>query len=233
MLTSPGIHHVTAIASDAQTNLDFYTQTLGLRLVKLTVNFDDPTSYHFYYGDSSGKPGSILTFFAWPGAGRARAGRGVVETTWLRVPQGSLPWWKNRLDERGVWNELRESGLALRDPDGLNLELRESEISTEFEPWTREVPLPYAVRGIGGVILRVGSSEATQAVLTRTLGLESRNGAFFSQSGDAVEMLSDERAPRASMGAGGVHHVAFRSRDDDEQFAGSTFFKPRVLARRR
>src|SRR5205814_5211823 len=123
-----GIHHVTAITSDAQKNVDFYTAVLGLRLVKLTVNFDDPTSYHLYYGDETGSPGTILTFFAWPGAHRGRIGAPQVTTTAFAVPADSLDFWSTRLAERNISatsarDRCGERFVALTDPDGLQLEL--------------------------------------------------------------------------------------------------------------
>ena len=217
MLTSSGLHHVTAITSDAQRNLDFYTQTLGLRLVKLTVNFDDPTSYHFYYGDSSGKPGSILTFFVWSGARSARNGRGVVETTWFRVPAASLQSWKTRFDERDVASEIDGNRLKFRDFDGLNLELRVDETPTHFEPWTQHVPLEHAIRGIGGVVLNSGSVSSTKQILAENLGFEIRGESLQSETNDGVEFVDEAVSTRALTGAGGVHHVAFRARDDAQQ----------------
>src|SRR5437660_1910641 len=123
-----GIHHVTAIASDPQRNVDFYTGVLGLRLVKLTVNFDDPRSYHLYYGDQLGHPGTILTFFAWPGVARGRQGTGQVTVTSFSIPQGSLDYWIERLSQQGVSStgpasHLDETVLSVQEPDGLALEL--------------------------------------------------------------------------------------------------------------
>src|SRR5947207_1734214 len=122
-----GLHHVTAIASDPQRNLDFYIGFLGLRLVKRTVNFDDPGTYHFYYGDETGTPGSILTFFPWPGARRGRHGTGQVTVTSFAVPKGSLGRWEDRARQQGISTDkiatrFGEELLGLRDPDGLQLE---------------------------------------------------------------------------------------------------------------
>src|SRR5512135_2865932 len=121
-----GIHHVTAIAGDPQRNLDFYAGTLGLRLVKQTVNFDDPGTYHLYYGDGLGSPGTVLTFFPWPGAPRGRLGAGQVGSVALSVPERSLDYWADRLSQHGVKAEsadgrFGERSLSLRDPDGLPL----------------------------------------------------------------------------------------------------------------
>src|SRR6266540_3483987 len=124
----PSIHHVTAIAGDPQTNLDFYTGVLGLRLVKLTINFDDPGTYHLYYGDAIGHPGTILTFFPWPGAPRGRKGTGQITAISFAVPHGSLEYWRGRLDEHavahgGAVERFGEEVLSFADPDGLGLEL--------------------------------------------------------------------------------------------------------------
>src|ERR1700685_3619548 len=122
-----GIHHVTAITADAQKNIDFYCGVLGLRLVKLTVNFDDPGSYHLYYGDELGRPGTVLTFFAWPGAARGRIGPPQVSATALAAPAAAMGYWTGRLQEHSVEaqtsNRLGESAIAFADPDGMALEL--------------------------------------------------------------------------------------------------------------
>src|SRR5579872_286462 len=126
--TIQGIHHITAIAGNAQRNLDFYTRVLGLRMVKRTVNFDDPGTYHFYYGDEKGTPGTILTFFPWEGIAGGRAGTGMATDIGYSVPAGSLGFWANRFKEAGVRQDpiaerLGETYLSFRDPDGLKLEL--------------------------------------------------------------------------------------------------------------
>src|SRR5216683_4461558 len=132
-----GIHHVTAIAGDPQTNVNFYTGVLGLRLVKLTVNFDDPTTYHLYYGDGQGHPGTIMTFFPWPGAFKGRIGTGQLTVTSFAVPEKSLPYWRERLRKRGVefdeaTSDFGEELLFLRDPDGLQLELVSTSNANRF-----------------------------------------------------------------------------------------------------
>src|SRR3954454_13212448 len=136
-----GVHHVTAITSDAQRNVDFYAGLLGLRLVKKTVNFDDPQSYHLYYGDGRGTPGTILTFFAWPGASKGRVGSGEPSKVAFQVPAGSLPWWRERLTGVGV--QVQESGrvfeseaISFADPDGMQVELVESNDPRETQIWT-------------------------------------------------------------------------------------------------
>lgn len=198
--------------------MEFYTGLLGLRLVKLTVNFDDPSSYHLYYGDTSGAPGTILTFFSWPGAERARMGQGVVEKTHLRAPSGSLSFWQQRLSSSHVEARLHDGALAFCDFDGLQFELAEGETPAHVMPWTKVVPENYALSGMRGVTLRVGSPSATSAVLGGELGL-TPNGEneWAAPSGDFVRLNIDPKSPRAGMGSGGVHHVAFRSRSEAEQ----------------
>src|SRR6201996_8042914 len=147
-----GIHHITAIAGDPQTNVDFYAGTLGLRLVKLTVNFDDPGTYHLYYGDGAGNPGTILTFFPWPSAPKGRRGAGQVTETSFAIPEGAMDFWTARLTERAIafesFERFGEKGIAFSDPDGMGVEL----IATATAPLDRayeagSVPLKFAIRG--------------------------------------------------------------------------------------
>src|SRR5438067_12008945 len=174
-LSITGLHHVTAIASDPQRNLDFYVGLLGLRLVKRTVNFDDPASYHFYFCDAVGTPGSILTFFSWPGAARGSAGRAQVASVNFAVPPDSLKFWKQRLAEYRITAEetgLRfgEAMLRFRDPDGLLLEL-----SVAGEPLRvqrcEESPIPaeHEIAGFGAPTLCLSRSDATENVLNEIL----------------------------------------------------------------
>ena len=221
MTISNGLHHVTAIASDAQRNLDFYSGVLGLRLVKLTVNFDDPTSYHLYYGDQNGTPGTILTFFSWPGARRTRQGRGEVVSIALAVPRNSLDFWREKLKNAGVQTQNRPAFdgseiLGFSDPDGLNLELVASENGAGNEVWTRGgIEAKNAIQWIHHVQANVADIEATARVLTQKLGLQAReNGVFVSQNGrGAIQLLQTPDLPRAMGGVGSVHHVAFRAHD--------------------
>ncbi|TMC91942.1 MAG: ring-cleaving dioxygenase, partial [Chloroflexi bacterium] len=171
-----GIHHVTAIADDPQRNIDFYTGVLGLRLVKLTVNFDDPRSYHLYYGDELGHPGTLLTFFAWPGVPRGRQGTGQVTVTSFSIPQGSLDYWIERLSQQGVSStaptaRFDETVLSLQDPDGLALELvahPQAELRPAWKSGT--VPAEHAIRGVHTVTLSEDGYERTAKLLTETLG---------------------------------------------------------------
>ena len=227
---SSGIHHVTAIASDAQQNLDFYTGILGLRLVKLTVNFDDPTSYHFYYGDTTGQPGTLLTFFAWPGAHRAVQGRGSVYATALGIPVGALGYWKERLTRENVVfdsfeNRLGENGVQFSDPDGMILELVETAAPQTANVWKdATISAENAIFGIHGVSIATSGIEPTANILTEKLGftkstIENERARFKSSSeiGGYVDVLFAPELPRATQGVGSVHHVAFRAEDDDSQ----------------
>src|SRR5205085_7364623 len=148
-----GLHHVTAMAGEPQPNINFYTGVLGLRLVKLTVNFDDPTTFHLYYGDGQGHPGTILTFFPWPGASKGRIGTGQLTVTSFAVPEKSLPYWRERLRKREVEfedasSDFGEEMLFLRDPDGLQLELVSTSHANPDRVWERgPVPTEHAIRG--------------------------------------------------------------------------------------
>src|SRR5215207_10103377 len=233
-MTPHPIHHVTAIAGDPQRNLHFYAGVLGLRFVKRTVNFDDPGTYHFYFGDATGSPGSILTFFAWPGANAGRTGTGQVAVTSLAIPPASLGWWLERLVTHGVRHEMpvrrfgAEQALAFRDPDGLLLELVAHPGALAREGWGGgPVPAEHAVRGVHGVTLWEEGLEDTAAVLTGPLGfreLTSEENVFRFAAGEAqpgafVDVRCAPDFWRGSLGVGAVHHVAFRVRDDAEQLA--------------
>ena len=228
-----GIHHVTAIAGDPQRNLDFYTGVLGLRLVKATVNYDDPATYHFYFGDREGRPGTILTFFPWPGAPRGRRGPGQVTAVSFRVPDGALGFWAQRLRSGGIPFEgpaprFDEECLTMSDPDGLPLELVSRPGAAEGDPGGRgPVPPAYAVRGFHGVTLSLEGYERTAGVLAGTLGFRrarETGNRFRYQAGDGgiggtVDLLCVPSAALGRVAAGTVHHVAFRARDAQEQAA--------------
>jgi glyoxalase family protein len=230
MLTSIAeLHHITAIASDPQRNLDFYTQVLGLRFVKRTINFDDPGTYHFYFGDDVGSPGTILTFFPWPNAGKGRVGAGEVIATAFSIPAGSLSFWSKRLRSKGVViTESRRFGspvLSLSDPDGMILELIEHEEKQVLRaPRYSDIQPNFAIQGFYGVTLLERSLEGTERVL-HMMGVskvaEEAVVVRFSPEGEAfgrfVDIKIDASAPRGSMGAGTVHHIAFRNTDDAAQ----------------
>ena len=228
-----GIHHVTAIASDPQKNLDFYTGLLGLRLVKLTVNFDDPTTYHFYYGDRLGTPGTLLTFFAWTGIRRGRQGTGQATSVAFSIPESALGFWVERLRNAGIdaQNPVRrfdEQVLAFRDPDGLALELVAHHGAEERAGWAGgDVPAEYAVRGIHTVTLCLDGYEHTAKLLTETMQFRKvgEEGSVFRYAvgaGGSGAIVNLRCAPDVWPGivAGGtVHHVAWRTPTDDEQRA--------------
>jgi glyoxalase family protein len=171
-----GLHHVTAIASDPQQNVDFYTGVLGLRLVKVTVNVDDPEAYHLYYGDELGRPGTLLTFYCWPGAIRGRPGTSQVIVTALAVPPNTLDAWRSRLSAHGVVVEgpsSRGAGqvLAFRDPDGLALELMAHPAVVRWPaPLDGPIPAMQAIRGLYGITIWVQRRTPTEAFLTAALG---------------------------------------------------------------
>jgi len=231
MATLPGIHHVTAITADAQRNVDFYVGLLGLRLVKKTVNFDDPTSYHLYYGDELGRPGSAMTFFVWPGAPRGRQGPGQVLVTAFSVPAGSLDWWVARLRAAGAdvgepESRLNDGVLPLADPEGMRLELVAPARLDPRPPWAGgPVPAEHGIRGFHSVTLSLAGEEETVRLLTGTLGFragaKAGDRARF-ETGDVggiVDLLPMPDAPPGEVAAGTVHHVAWRTPDDASQLA--------------
>jgi glyoxalase family protein len=173
-----GIHHITAIAGNAQRNYDFYTKTLGLRMVKKTVNFDDPGTYHFYYGDEHGAPGTILTFFPWEGVGKGRAGSGMATEIGYSVPAGSLEFWAERFKAHNTAHDpiagrLGETYLSFRDPDGLNISLIASKYPDDRQGWTTaEVNAETATKGFHSVTLTLKSVKPTASVLTDIFGYE-------------------------------------------------------------
>jgi glyoxalase family protein len=226
----PGIHHVTAITADAQANIDFYCGVLGQRLVKLTVNFDDPGSYHLYYGDEFGRPGTIMTFFSWPGALRGRAGPPQVTAASCAVPAASLGFWEKRLKGHDIHagataTRFGEQVLSFSDPDGTRLELVATDAPGGHPPAGGPVPTEHAIRGFYGVTLSEEGYEKTAQLLTDVMGFRpvaSEGNRFrYRAAGDGfasvVDLLCVPAARAGSMGAGVVHHVAFRTPTDDEQ----------------
>ncbi len=234
--STPGIHHVTCIAGDPQQNLDFWVETLGLRLVKRSVNQDDPGTYHFFYADSEGNPGTSMTFFPWEDMSAGKVGSGQVSRTAFRVPEGSLDYWESRFDDYGVEHHDRverfgETVLPFRDPDGLPVELVETEIPDDdpTEPWTEFVPESNAIRGFHSVTLWVADPQPTQELL-ETMGLENvgteqaqgdtpgdERTRFAAEGpvGKYVDVLPTIEGGR--QGHGTVHHVAFQTPTDDDQ----------------
>lgn len=228
-----GIHHVTAISGPARRNLAFYAGILGLRLVKKTVNFDDPGTYHLYFGDAAGTPGTILTFFPWERAAPGRLGIGQTQETMFRVPESSLGWWTHRFVDKGVPHETIEKRfgdpvLAFRDPDGMRLALV-GVAGLEAKPaWMGgDVPAAHAIRGFQGVCLLVDTGEPTGAILSDVFGFArvGTEGAVtrYAVPGNPLGGIVDIRAAggflKGREGAGSVHHIAFRAADDAAQQA--------------
>lgn len=225
-----GLHHVTAIASDPQRNLDFYTEVLGLRFVKRTINFDDPGTYHLYFGDDAGSPGTILTFFPWPRASRGLAGAGEVAQTAFSVPLGSIDYWHERLRQEGVLVErtgrrFDEDVLTFPDPDGMKIEIIGHADAGAANPSRfSNVPPDHALRGFFGVTLLERASESTANILA-VLGFrkiaEDGSRLRFTAEGNAfgnhIDLLVDPKAGYGRSGAGSVHHIAFRAPDEAAQ----------------
>jgi glyoxalase family protein len=227
-----GLHHVTAIAGDPQRILDFYIGLLGLRLVKRTINFDDPGTYHFYFGDAVGTPGTILTFFPWPAARRGSRGAGEVEATAFAIPLESVNYWLERLREYHVAAErlperFGEEVIRLVDTDGMLLELVATRSGDEVQPWIEgPVPAKHSIRGFHSVSAAVESHQATATLLTETLGyrLEQEMGNRFrfaapggGGAGKVIDLIQRPESPPGRLGAGSVHHIAFRVPDDAQQ----------------
>jgi len=237
----PGLHHVTAIASDPQRNLDFYVGLLGLRFVKRTVNFDDPGTYHFYFGDGRGTPGTILTFFPWPGARRGIRGTGQIEATAFAISPSSIGYWLERFKDQHVAAEkisrFGEELIRFTDPDGLLLELVapgvEAGVSPAnakravIEPWPDSpVPSEHALRGFHSVSAALEGYERTARLLTDSFGYrlieQSGNRFRFTAPDDTapgriVDLLCLPDTQMGRVAAGSVHHIAFRAKDDAEQ----------------
>ncbi len=223
-----GMHHVTAIAGDPQENVDFYAGVLGLRLVKKTVNFDDPGSYHLYYGDAAGNPGTIMTFFAWPGAARGRVGTGQVSVTSFAIPEDSLGYWTERLVESGIRfgrpeRRFDETVVSFTDPDGMPVELV-ARPGTGGEAWPESpVPAEHSVRFVSGVTLSERAREVTADLLTGFLGFEKvgeEGGRVRYAAGESfADVLDLPDGPRGVTAVGTVHHVAWRAPDEETQEA--------------
>ena len=226
-----GLHHITAIASDPRANLDFYTRVLGLRFVKKSVNQDDPGTYHLYYGDYAGSPGTILTFFPWAGVPRGRPGHGQAYATAYSVPADSLPYWQDRLTQLnvklgGLESRLSDQVLTFFDPDGLRLELvatAERDVRTPAP--SSAIPTDKAIRGFHSSTLGLVNATATIALLVGTMGYRevakagprTRYTVATGGPGSYVDLLVDPSLPRGLNGAGTIHHVAFRTPDDASQ----------------
>jgi catechol 2,3-dioxygenase-like lactoylglutathione lyase family enzyme len=226
-----GLHHVTALCGDPQRNFDFYSGVLGLRLVKKTVNFDDPSAYHLYYSDGLGTPGSVITFFPWKDMPNGRDGTGQVGATAFATREPALPYWEKRLDEKGVeyrgpMQRFNEVYIEFPDPDGLPLEIVVADQSKAFQPWSKApVPADMQLCGFHSVTLSEAGYELTQALLSLQMGWKhvSQSGGRFRYrapgAGPAslVDILCQPGARHGLPGSGTVHHVAFRVQDDEAQ----------------
>jgi glyoxalase family protein len=236
-----GIHHITAIAGNAQRNYDFYTKVLGLRMVKKTVNFDDPGTYHFYYGNETGTPGTILTFFPWEGIVNGRTGAGMATEIGYSVAKDSLAFWADRFRQFNVRHgeiaeRLGETYLPFQDPDGLNIDLIASKYTDDRLPWsTPEVGAAAATKGFHSVTLTLSSIQPTAAILTDVFGyaLTQQEGNRYRYMTDAiptasiVDLIEAPNDARGLSGGGTNHHVAFRVSNEDVQMA----FREKILSR--
>jgi glyoxalase family protein len=228
-----GLHHITAIAADPKTNLDFYTRVLGLRFVKKSVNQDDPGTYHLYYGDNVGSPGTALTFFPWQGLRRGRPGTGQAYATGFSIPATSLAYWQKRLADLKVGTESVEARfgdqvLAFADPDGMRLELV---ATAEPDPRTpapsTDVPAEHGIRGFHSSTLALNDALPTATMLTQIMGYRllaqeghrARYTVAAGGPGTYVDLFTDPKLPRGLNGAGTVHHIAFRVADDAQHLA--------------
>lgn len=234
-----GLHHVTAIATRPQANIEFYVRLLGLRLIKRTVNYDDPQTYHLYFGDAMGRPGSIISFFAWPGAGPAVRGSGEASAVAFRVPPGALAPWRARLSQhRLTFSDFKRFGeevVAFSDPDGIPLELVETDLGGATPDTWPDAPLPaaLAVQGLHAVTLTAPDLEATSELLTSAFGLSlvaeeaadpphpeaggTGRRRRFAAGVNFVDLLEVSERRQGRWGAGALHHIAVRAADDEQQ----------------
>jgi glyoxalase family protein len=226
-----GLHHITAIAGSARRNYEFYTNVLGLRLVKKTVNFDDPGTYHFYYGNEKGEPGTILTFFPWEGISQGRTGTGMATHIRYTVPAGSLEYWSKRLREHNVAQErvqewFGEQQLFLRDPDDLSLQLVTPATPDNRVPWTKGgVPEENAIRGFHSTVLTVKKAAPTAEVLTNIFGYkllkqEENRYRYVTDAitnANVIDIIEVPGMPAGNGAGGTIHHVAFRVKDEKVQ----------------
>ncbi|ANU26608.1 ring-cleaving dioxygenase [Planococcus versutus] len=224
---SMGIHHITAIVADPQENVDFYAGVLGLRLVKKTVNFDDPETYHLYFGDETAKPGTIITFFPWGDAYKGKIGDGQVGVTTYVVPVGALAFWEKRLERFNIsfskTTRFEEQSLTFDDPHGLHLELVERE-QGEANTWEKgEITPNRAIKGLGGATLYTTNAEKTAQLLQTVMGFEKvgEEGDLLRlrAAGELGNIIDVKLTPVGigQMGVGTVHHIAWRAENDADQ----------------
>jgi len=230
-MSNKGIHHITAVAGDPQQNYEFYTRVLGLRLVKRTVNFDDPSAYHLYYGNETGDPGTILTFFPWEHLQNGKPDQGQVVAVSFSIPTGSKKFWFEHLKEKDIdieapFSRFGKEVIGLQDPDGLHLELVLDPKADTVDGWS-DGPLPkeYTIRGIHGATLAEENYAKTGSLLEENLEFQLTNqlGNRYlyetdAQFGSVIEII-DQFELNGRPGKGTVHHIAFRAEDDGEQQA--------------
>ncbi len=222
-----GIHHITAIVGHPQENVDFYAGVLGLRLVKQTVNFDDPGTYHLYFGNEGGKPGTIITFFPWANARQGKIGDGQVGVTSYVVPKGAMSFWEKRLAKFGIpatkMERFGEQYLEFDDPHGLHIEIVEREEGEKNTWQTGEINSDVAIKGFGGATLLSVRPDETAQLLEDVMGLKKvgQEGDFirFQSSADIGNVIDLKLTTigRGQMGVGTVHHIAWRAKDDEDQ----------------
>jgi len=231
MAKSAGIHHITGIAGEPRRHVAFYTRTLGLRMVKKTVNFDDPGTWHLYYGNETGAPGTALTFFIWDAMAKGRQGTGQAIETAFAIPEGSIGYWTARLAEQGVAREpperrFGETVLALRDPNGLSLALAGTKAAAALPGWSNgDVPAEHAIRGFHGITLWVEDPAPTAALMADVFGFapagrEGKRHRFTSSGGPlgtVVDLHETAGVASGQFGLGTLHHVAFRAANDADQ----------------
>jgi glyoxalase family protein len=226
MQKTAGIHHITSMVNDAQRNIDFYAGVLGLRLIKKTINFDRPEVYHLYFGNEAGQPGTIITFFPWAKQLKGRIGQGQVGVTSYIIPKGSTPFWEKRLRKFGVEFSssirLGERLLMFNDPDGLQLELTER-VEGPTNTWNfGGVHAEKAIKGFGGAVLYSAQPHKTANVLENVLGLvcigQENEFLRFKSEGNVGNTIDIHLNPtvRGLMGAGTVHHIAWRAKDEED-----------------
>lgn len=223
-----GLHHISVIASDPQDNYDFYAKKLGMRMVKKTVNQDDPTKYHLFYANSEGSPGSSLTFFPWPNARQGKLGSGEATAVSLAVAEDSLSYWKERLDDQnirysGPHKRFDKTCLSFKDPDGLQLRLVFDDRQKHLAGWKKSpVPSEYQIQGFWSTTLKLDQTEQTEQILTSILGFNkvvTEGSATLYQSNSKLGhsvIIEEVPIKRGQNGAGIIHHVAFQTEDDED-----------------
>jgi glyoxalase family protein len=235
--TIAGFHHITAIVGHPQENIDFYTQILGLRLIKQTVNFDDPGTYHLYYGDETGTPGTIITFFPWPDAQKGRRGTGQVTAIAFALAADALDYWVERLKQHNVeitgpTTRFNERVISFLDPHGLALELVAHQDLSSGKGRTRgPIPEPYAIQGFSGTTMSEAQQKPTHTMLTEVLGfrLHQQEGNRYRYTvgtggpGSHIDILHLPNEPHGRIAVGTVHHIAWRTEDDAHQLAWRSY----------